>query len=274
MAKLKLIKDIVDVDKTLKEQIKGFFKKGSRIAVKLHMGEKGNKYYIKPDAIKGIVSVLKELGLKPFLFDSVVLYSGERDTKEKYYATAKKHGFTEEKIGCHIVISDTGVEVKTDNLTAHVCKELAEADGMLVVSHVKGHCCYGFGGAIKNLGMGGVTPKTKEAIHLAKFGLVSSDRLLAESAYAVLSKFKKAFFINFIIDITKECDCCSNAGPIVADDIGVLFGKDIVAIDQASVDLIYSQKYGVFEKLHNKDPYLQIKYARELGMGKRKYDIS
>ncbi len=99
------------------------------------------------------MAVLKELGLKPFLFDSVVLYSGSRDTKEKYYATAKKHGFTEEKIGCPIVISDKGVDVKTDNLTAHVCKELAEADGMLVVSHVKGHCCYGFGGAIKNLGM-------------------------------------------------------------------------------------------------------------------------
>ena len=274
MARLKLVKDVKDVNKTLKEQIRGFFRKGSRIAVKLHMGEIRNKYYLKPGVIKGIVSVLKELGLKPFLFDSVVLYSGARDTKAKYYATAKKHGFAEEKIGCPIVISDRGVDVKTKNMTVRVCRELAEADGMLVVSHVKGHCCYGFGGAIKNIGMGGVTPKSKEAIHLAKFGFASSDELLAEAAFAVLKKVPKAYYVNFLINIARECDCCNDAGPIVADDIGVLFGDDIVAIDQASVDLIYCQKYGIFEKLHNKDPYLQIKYARELGLGERRYDIS
>lgn len=271
MQKLKLIKDIGMLESTLKSELNGFFPNGQRIALKLHMGEKGNPYFLKPEIIKGIVRVMKEIGVKPFLFDSVVLYKGERDTVEKYYRTAKEHGFTEELIGCPVVISDSGVDVKTEDIVVHVCRELAEADGMLVVSHVKGHCCYGFGGAIKNLGMGGVTPKSKEDIHTAQY--VSTDKLLAEGAQAVLSKVSRAFYVNLLINISKECDCCIHAGPIVADDIGILFGSDIVAIDKASVDLVYRQKPGVFEKLHKKDPYLHIKYAKELGLGEDTYDI-
>ena len=273
MQKLKLIKDLSKLEETLKEQIKGTFSKGDSITVKLHMGEAKNKYYLKPAIIKRIVKVLNEIGLKPFLFDSVVLYRGERDTKEKYYNVAKAHGFTEDKIGCPVVISDTGVDVKTQHLVVHVCKELAEADGLLDVSHVKGHMCYGFGGAIKNIGMGGVTPDSKHDVHTSDKAV--SDRLLAEGAQAVLKSVgKKVFFVNFLINITKECDCCNNAGPIVAKDIGVLFGKDIVAIDKASLDLINKQKPNVFKKIHNLDPYLHVKYAAELGLGEEEYDIS
>ena len=272
MENLTLIRDFGLLEKTLKRYAKGIFSEGDRVAVKIHMGEINNPYYLSPDIIKRVIAVLKELKLKPFLFDSVVLYSGERDTVAKYKNTAKKHGFTEETVGCPIIISDTGVDVKMEDLVFHVCKELSEAEGLLNASHVKGHCCYGFGGAIKNLGMGGVTPKSKEDIHTAQY--VESDKLLAESAKAVLSFFKKVLHVNFIINIAKDCDCCNNAGPIVADDIGILFSKNIVAVDKASIDLIYRQKPGIFEKLHKKDPYLQIKYAEELGMGDGKYDIS
>jgi uncharacterized Fe-S center protein len=272
MQRLKLIKDLNRLEETLREQIRYVFSKEERIAVKVHMGEARNKYYIKAPIIKKIVCVLNEVGLNPFLFDSVVLYPGERDTVEKYYKTAEKHGFTEKEIGCPIIISDKGIDVKTKDMAVHVCKELIEADGMLVVSHVKGHCCYGFGGAIKNLGMGGVTPESKKEIHNA--GQAETDDLLAQSAQAVLSKFKKVFYVNFLIDIAKNCDCANEAGPVVAEDIGVLFGKDIIAIDKASVDLINQQKPGVFEKLHNHDPYLQIKYSKELGLGEEEYDIS
>jgi len=272
MQQLKLIKDLDKLEETLRDQIKEIFDKGEKIAVKLHMGEARNKYYLKALIIKRIIKVLNEIGLNPFLFDSIVLYPGERDTVEKYYKTAENHGFTEKEVGCPIVISNIGVDVKTRDMTVHVCKELIEADGILVVSHVKGHCCYGFGGAIKNLGMGGVTPESKKEIHSA--GQAETDDLLAQSAQAVLSGLKKVFYINFLIDIAKNCDCANDAGPIVAEDIGILFGQDIVAIDKASVDLIYQQKPKVFDKLHDHDPYLQIKYAKELGLGEEEYDIS
>jgi len=272
MQKLKLIKDLDKLEQTFKEQIKGVFFKEDKIAVKLHMGEIRNKYYLKTPVIKIIIKVLNELKLKPFLFDSIVLYPGERDTVEKYYRTAKEHGFTEEEIGCPIIISDTGVDVKTRDMVLNVCKELTEADGLLVISHVKGHCCFGFGGAIKNLGMGGVTPKSKKEIHAG--GQAEIDDLLAQGAQAVLKSFNKIFYVNFLINISKNCDCDNNAGPIIAEDIGILFGKDIVAIDKASVDLIEKQKKGVFEELHGHDPYSQIHYARELGLGEEEYDIS
>lgn len=272
MQQLRLIQDFGLLEDTLKAQIKEVFSKGDHVAVKVHMGETKNPYFLKPETIKRVVKVLNELKLKPFLFDSIVLYRGGRDTKEKYYKTAEKHGFTEKSIGCPIMISDTGIEVKAKNLVVHVCKEIAEADGLLVISHVKGHCNYGFGAAIKNLGMGGVLPQSKRDIHIAEDA--ETDNLLAQSTGAVLSRVKKVFFVNFLIDIAKECDCCNDAGPIVAEDMGILFGKDIVAIDKASLDLINKQKPNIFKKLHDHDPYLQIKYARELGLGEEKYAIS
>jgi len=272
MQNLILIKDINKLEEILREQIKDIFSKGDKIAVKVHMGEIKNKYYIKAPIIKKIISVLNELELRPFLFDSVVLYPGERDSVEKYYRTAEKHGFTEDNMKCPVVISDTGVDIKTKDMVVHVCRELTKADGILVISHVKGHCCYGFGGAIKNLGMGGVTPASKKEIHSA--GQAETDDLLAQGAQAVLSNFDKLFYVNFLINISKNCDCDNNAGPIIAEDIGILFGRDIVAIDKASVDLINKQKHGIFEKVHDHDPYSQIHYARELGLGEEEYDIS
>lgn len=272
MEKLALLRDTDRAGEELLKRLDGFFLKGGRIAVKLHMGEKHNPYFLKPERIKKMVDALLKLGLKPFLFDSVVLYKGARDTVEKYIKTAESHGFTEKSMGCPIAISETGVDVKTEDLVIHVCKELSEADGMLVVSHVKGHCCYGFGGAIKNLGMGGVTPASKNDIHVAEKG-IPTDKLLAEGAQAVLSFFSKVYYVNFLINISKECDCCNNAGPILVDDIGALFGRDIVAIDQASLDLINMAKKDVFMKVHSHDPQLQITYAKELGLGDDKYEL-
>lgn len=269
MQELKLV-PLDGFEETLREEIKDIFNSGESIAVKVHMGEIDNPYYIKPEIIKKVVDVCLSLELKPFLFDSVVLYKGARDTVEKYLDTAEKHGFTSE-IGCPIVISDTGVDVQTKDMVVHVCKEFV-ADGLLDISHGKGHMCYGFGGAIKNLGMGGVTPESKKDIHSG--ALADTDDLLAQAAGAVLGRFKKAYFVNFLINISKNCDCANDAGPILVEDIGVLMGKDMVALDKASVDLIYKEKPGILEKEHNKDPYLHIKYAASLGLGEEEYIVS
>ncbi|MBD3248509.1 DUF362 domain-containing protein [Candidatus Woesearchaeota archaeon] len=272
MARLKLIKDFDKLEETFRAEIEGVFSKGDSVAVKLHMGEIKNPYYLSPEIVKNVVNVLKEYDVRPFLIDTTVLYKSERDTVEKYLKTAKLHGFTEEKIGCPIVISDTGVDVEAKDITVEVSKEMAEADSMLVLSHVKGHCCYGFGGAIKNLGMGGVTRKSKADVHKAKEA--STDELLSEAAGAVLDAVgKKVFYVNFLMNIAKECDCCNKPGPIVAEDIGVLFGKDIVAIDKASLDLINEQKKDVFMKLHNHNPELHVDFAEKLGIGSREYSL-
>ena len=314
------------IKETLKEQLKEVFKENEKIAIKLHMGEKGNKYFLKPDFVKIAVDALKELKCAPFLFDSPVIYPGGRDTIEKYRKTAKEHGFTEENMGCPIVISNEFKETKTEHLNAQVCKPLAEADNLLVLTHVKGHMCCGFGGSIKNLGMGGVTIKTKRDIHnfaapifvgdctgcgacvkicpvktislkdnkahfnlsgcwgcgqcivacpsnVLKPKIAGFDTLIAESASAVL-KGKKAYFVNVIKKITELCDCCSDPGKIVLEDIGTLLGKDIVAIEKASLDLI-NKKAGkdLFEEIHKKSPLLHIKEAERLGLGNIDYEV-
>ncbi len=147
----------------LKNRIKG------RVAIKLHMGEKGNKFFLKPTFVKKIINILLSIGVKPFLFDSPVVYNSSRNTVKGYQMVAKEHGFSEENIGCPVVISDEFIEetisLEGKEVTYQVCKSLSEADGVLVLSHVKGHICSGFGAGIKNLGMGALTKASKGLIH-------------------------------------------------------------------------------------------------------------
>jgi uncharacterized Fe-S center protein len=140
--------------------------KGLKVPVKLHMGEPGNKYFISPSLVKLAVRKLKEAGAEPFLFDTTVAYPGPRSTKAGYEKAARRHGFGEDEMGCRVVIGDRGVKVAESGYSFEVAKEIYQSSHIVVISHVKGHIGSGFGGAIKNLGMGGVTRETKAAIHL------------------------------------------------------------------------------------------------------------
>lgn len=137
------------------------------VAVKLHMGEYGNLHYVRPPLVGKIVEILKTLGNSPFLFDTPTLYSGSRGTVEGYYETARRNGFCEQVIGCPIRISDDSVQVQTDGVLGSIgmAKELVDADGIVVLSHCKGHPDLAFGGALKNLAMGGTDKETKNDLH-------------------------------------------------------------------------------------------------------------
>lgn len=151
----------------LRAELKGYF--SGRVAVKLHMGELGNKYFLKPVFVKKIVSILKESGAEPFLFDSPVVYKSPRHFARGYLLVAKKHGFTEKNVGCPVIVSDDSVKqemiVDESKVNFEVCRHLVDADGVLVLSHVKGHLCSGFGASIKNLGMGALSKSSKGMIH-------------------------------------------------------------------------------------------------------------
>jgi len=143
------------------------FSKGDKVAVKAHLGEYGNLTHIRPQILNAIVEELKEMGTKPFIFDTPTLYSGSRDTPEKYLETARRNGFSKETMGCPIIISDEGVKLKGKKYLdeVEVAKAIYDADGMIVASHFKGHSGAGVGGCIKNLGMGATTKKMKEIQH-------------------------------------------------------------------------------------------------------------
>ncbi|HJX69804.1 MAG TPA: DUF362 domain-containing protein [Dehalococcoidia bacterium] len=150
--------------------------KGGSVAVKLHMGELGNITYIRPIFVRRVVDLIKRAGGKPFVTDTTSLYPGARDTEGKYLSSAASNGFVEESLGASVVIADgdgyEGVPVPVENIVrscelkeVKVATKIYEAAFLLVLSHVKGHMLTGFGGAIKNLGMGCVTKEAKREQH-------------------------------------------------------------------------------------------------------------
>jgi uncharacterized Fe-S center protein len=159
------LKDESGFEGALRQELPKVFHKGERIAIKLHFGEPGNRTSLRPEFVKKVVAALKELGAEPFLFDSPVSYPGPRNTVEGYQKALIGMGFGEDKVGCPSIISDSMIIVRGKGMAYGVCKTLTEADGVLVLTHVKGHFCPGFGGAIKNLGMGALSRATKQAIH-------------------------------------------------------------------------------------------------------------
>ena len=148
---------------------------GGSVAIKLHMGELGNIRYIRPVFVRAIVDIVRDRGGRPFLFETVASYPGERDTKQKYLNTAVKNGFAEATVGAPVVITDDEDKQEIIPISnrindceleqAKVPSLLLESPCILVVSHVKGHDLTGFGGALKNVGMGCVSSETKRAQH-------------------------------------------------------------------------------------------------------------
>ena len=131
--------------------------KGDLVAVKLHVGELGNPYYVQPFFVHDIVRRVKEAGGKPFLTDSNTYYEAQRNNAYDHMITALTNGFnTAPFIVADGLRSENFRTVKTKGILQEieVSGAIAEADAMIVVSHDKGHELSGFGGAIKNLGMG------------------------------------------------------------------------------------------------------------------------
>jgi uncharacterized Fe-S center protein len=136
------------------------------VALKMHMGERNNKTFVKPVYVKKLVEIVKQHGGAPFVTDTTTIYKEARYTAMDYYRTAFAHGFLPTYLGCPVIIADglkdDGVQV---NEQVEIAKSIYESDAMLLVSHATGHCASSFGGAIKNVAMGCVTKKTKKYQH-------------------------------------------------------------------------------------------------------------
>ncbi|MEM3365229.1 MAG: DUF362 domain-containing protein [Candidatus Methanomethyliaceae archaeon] len=171
------------IDSLLKNTV-GDIDAGKSVAVKVHFGERGNYTYIRPAFVRTVVDFLKERGTRPFATETTALYpTGFRSSAEEVIETARFNGFTEEGLGCPIVVADgfygeDGVEVLLEKVfrgcqirQISVARGIANADALVVLSHVKGHLLSGFGGAIKHLGMGCTTKTGKRGQHAAH-GLV------------------------------------------------------------------------------------------------------
>ncbi len=149
----------------LREKLQDYLEPGDNVAVKLHMGEPGNPFFIKSSFVKEIVESLKEIGLHPFIFDTPVVYRSPRNNAESYLKVAADHGYSKDELGAPVVISNDSIPIEGEFMTYNAASVTLEADGVLLLSHVKGHLACGMGGAVKNVGMGCMSKETKGAIH-------------------------------------------------------------------------------------------------------------
>lgn len=136
---------------------------GKFVAIKLHFGELGNISYLRPNYARAVVDVVKELGGKPFLTDCNTMYPGSRKNALEHLECAWQNGFTPLTVGCPILIGDglkgtDDVEVPVEGgeyvEKARIGRAVMDADVFISLTHFKGHEMTGFGGAIKNIGMG------------------------------------------------------------------------------------------------------------------------
>jgi uncharacterized Fe-S center protein len=142
-------------------------------AIKIHFGEPGNLAYIRPNFAATLVKYLKKHGAKPFLTDANTLYSGGRSNAIDHLKSAWENGFNPMVTDCPVIIADglRGADYAEIPLnlahckTAKIGKAVADADILISMNHFKGHELTGFGGALKNLGMGCASVGGKLELH-------------------------------------------------------------------------------------------------------------
>jgi uncharacterized Fe-S center protein len=301
-----------------------------RIPLKVHFGEKGNTTFIGPHNYDGIIDYLWERKIETCFIETNVLYVSPRTRKKSHIALAKEHGFTR----LPIVIADgetgedyTVVEIEGKHFSkCRIGKIIAEEEQLIVLSHYKGHMLAGFGGAIKQLGMGCaarggkldchansqpainpdeecikcmncITHCPRNAIEILPVPKIDREKCigcasciaacpqevfyvdwlattpalfrekLAEYALAA-QKGKRNVYINYALNLTKDCDCDGRSFKPIAKDLGIFASIDPVAIDAACCDML-NKREG--KQVFTGDDIFA--HAKEIGLGTTDYEL-
>ena len=256
-----------------------------KIAVKLHTGEKHGPNILPRDMVKEFMAHIPD----STIVETNTLYAGDRYTTEGHRETLKVNGWT----FCPVDIMDEFGDVNLPVRGGKHLKEVAMGghivnyDSMVVLTHFKGHAMGGFGGSMKNIAIGCADGKIgKQQVHAIDDVSKPWDQwpgkellmeTMSESAKATCDHFgKRICFINVMRRMSVDCDCAGLAAaePTIPD-IGIVASTDILAIDQASVDLVYSQTHNhdLVERMESRHGLHQLTYMRELGMGAANYEL-
>ena len=254
------------------------------IAIKLHSGEEGNQNFLTPEFWAPIIRHLDGT-----VVECNTAYEGSRNTTEKHLKTIEKHGWSRyfdvdllDAEGPDLVLDIPGGKVIQKN---YVGKDIANYNGMLVLSHFKGHPMGGYGGALKQLSIGCASSYGKAYIHGAgvpeNIWTANHDLFLesmADAASSVHNYFKdNIVYINVMKNMSVDCDCCAVAEDPCMKDIGILISTDPIAIDQACLDLVYASddpgKEHLIERIESRNGVHTIEAAEALGYGSRDYEL-
>lgn len=254
------------------------------IAIKLHSGEEGNQNFLTPEFWAPIIRHLDGT-----VVECNTAYEGSRNTTEKHLKTIEKHGWTRyfdvdllDAEGPDLVLDIPDGKVIQKN---YVGKDIANYNGMLVLSHFKGHPMGGYGGALKQLSIGCASSYGKAYIYGAgvpeDIWTANHDLFLesmADAASSVHNYFKdNIVYINVMKNMSVDCDCCAVAEDPCMKDIGILISTDPIAIDQACLDLVYASddpgKEHLIERIESRNGVHTIEAAEALGYGSRDYEL-
>lgn len=255
-----------------------------KVAIKLHSGEKGNQNFLKPEFWKPIIDEVNGT-----VVECNTAYDGERNTTEKHVKLIEEHGWSKyfdfdlmDAEGPDVVLPIPNGKIIKEN---YVGKNLLKYDSMLVLSHFKGHPMGGFGGALKQLSIGVASSFGKAYIHGAgdpeKIWTAEHDLFLesmADAAGSVVDFFEgNTAYINVMMNMSVDCDCCAKAEDPCMADIGILASTDPIAIDQACLDLVYASddpgRDHLLERIESRNGVLTVEAAAKLGYGSREYEL-
>ena len=270
---------LIDLYECINEGIYG------KVAIKLHTGEKNGPNILPRDMVKAFQATVPD----SVIVETNTLYEGDRFTTEQHLETLKVNGWT----FCPVDIMDAegtvnlpvrgGKHFKEVSMGGHI----VNYDSMIVLTHFKGHAMGGFGGSMKNIAIGCADGRIGKAqVHAiddvskpwdqwpAKERLMET---MAESAKAVIDYFgKHIVYINVMRRMSVDCDCAGTAAaePTI-EDVGILASTDILAIDQACVDLVYAtpHNHDLVERIESRVGMHQLTAMRELKMGSDRYTL-
>ena len=261
-----------------------------KTAIKLHTGEKNGPNILPREMVKAFQAHVPNSNI----VETNTLYIHDRDTTAKHRETLKVNGWD----FCPVDIMDGegnvllpvrgGKHFKEMSMGGHI----VNYDSMIVLTHFKGHAMGGYGGSMKNIAIGCADGKIgKRWIHGVPLGKELNDardvifwkeklmETMAESAKATIDYFgKHIVFINVMRRMSVDCDC---AGDLAAEptipDIGILASTDLLAIDQASIDLVYAQpekyRHDLVERIESRHGLHQLEAMRALKMGNPQYEL-
>ena len=256
-----------------------------KIAVKLHTGEQHGPNIIPHVWVKELMQGEPELK-NASIVETNTYYEGDRYTTEQHLETLKVNGWT----FCPVDIMDSEgtvlLPIEGGKWMKEMChgKTMVDYDSMLVLTHFKGHTMGGFGGSNKNIGIGCADGRIgKKWIHTREgedMWSIATEELMeriTESTKATIDFFgKNITYVNVMRNMSVSCDCEGlDAEPVVTPNVGILASNDILAIDQACVDLIYAMRedenHALVERIETRHGHRQLSCMKEMGMGNDKY---
>ena len=262
------------------------------VAVKLHTGEKHGPNILPRSMVKAFCEHIPD----STIVETNTMYGGDRYTTEGHRETLAVNGWT----FCPVDIMDEEGDV---NLPARGGKHLSEVamgghiinyDAMVVLTHFKGHAMGGFGGSLKNIAIGCASGQVgKRQVHGylagsmppggADWGTMPSQdqfmELMADSGKATVDYFgKHIVYLNVMRRMSVDCDCAGiKAAEPTIPDIGIVASTDILAIDQACIDMVYASKeedrHDLVERIESRHGLHQLAAMRDLKMGNDKYQL-